>query len=173
MKNKLALLIILFLFFPFGLNQILGEEEYSQAQSAVKSGNREFAFMHFLTVLKNNPAPKYREKALFATAEYFFSVSDYIDAFSTLKEFLEDYPDSKMRTLALLYLLKISQIWGNEQSAKDIEKQIINEKRIVLLFKDVQEYKPKSPLGIDYKLIYYIDRLEFYLDGKLQTQIYY
>ena len=173
MKNKIVLLIILLALLPFGLKQVFGEEEYSRAQSAVKSGDQEFAFMHFLSVLKDNPQSKHREEALFATAEYFFLVSDYVDSFSALQEFLEDYPYSKMRTLALLYLLKISQIWRSDQSTQDIEKQIINSKRVILLFKDTQEYRLKSPLGINYKLIYYIDRLEFYLDDKLQTQIHY
>jgi hypothetical protein len=173
MKNKAFLLIILLVFSPCGLRQVFGEGEYSQAQNAVKSGNQEFAFINFRSVLKNNPKPNHREKALFATAEYFFLVSDYSDAFSSLQEFLQDYPYSKMRTFALFYLLKISQIWQEEQLAKDIEKQIINSKRVILLFKDTREYKLKSPLGINYKLIYYIDRLEFYSNGKLQTQIYY
>jgi outer membrane protein assembly factor BamD (BamD/ComL family) len=173
MKNKIVLLIFFIFFFSFGLEQVTGEEEYSRAKSAVKSGDQEFAFMHFLTVLKENPNSKHREEALFATAEYFFLISDYSDAFSELKEFIEDYPNSKIRTFALLYLLKISQIWREDQLARDIEKQIINSKRVVLLFKNTQEYKFKSPLGINYKLIYYIDRLEFYWDGKLQTQIYY
>lgn len=172
MKNKAVLLIIL-LIFPFGLRQVSGEEEYSRAQNAVKSGDKEFAFMHFLSVLKNNPGSKHRQEALFATAEYFFHVCDYGDAFSALEEFLEDYPYSKMRPFALLYLLKIAQIWQEGQLARDIEMRIINSKRIILLFKDAQEYKFKSPLGINYKLIYYIDRLEFYLDDKLQTQIHY
>jgi outer membrane protein assembly factor BamD (BamD/ComL family) len=173
MKNKVILLIILLVFFPCGLKQVSGEEEYSQAQNAVKSGDREFAFLHFLSVIKNDPKSIHREKALFATAEYLFLVCDYGDTFNRLQEFLEDYPYSKMRTFALLYLLKISQIWQEEQLAKDIEKQIINSKMIILLFKNNQEYKLKSPLGLNYKIIYYIDRLEFYLNGLLQTQIYY
>jgi outer membrane protein assembly factor BamD (BamD/ComL family) len=173
MKNKAALPIILLLLFSSGLRQASAEEEYSQAQNAVKSGDKEFAFMHFLSVLKNNPESKHRQEALFATAEYFLLVSDYGDAFNALEEFLEEYPYSEMRTFTLLYLLKIARIWQDAQLAKDIQKQIIDAKRIILLFKNTQEYTLKSPLGINYKLIYYIDRLEFYLDGKLQTQIYY
>jgi len=173
MKNKIVLPILLLLLFFSGLKQVSAEEEYSQAQDAVKSGDQEFAFMHFLSLLKDSPGSKHRQEALFATAEYCFLAGDYGDAFSALQEFLEEYPYSKMRPFALLYFLKIAQIWQEDQLAKDIQKEIINSKRIILLFKDAQEYKFKSPLGINYRLKYYIDRLEFYLDGKLQTQIYY
>ncbi len=174
MKNKIILLIILCsLFFP-NLKQARGnEEEYFQAKDAVKSGYNDFAFMYFQSVLKDNPQSKYREEALFATAEYYFTTSNYIDAFSTLESFLQDYPDSKMRPFALFYLLKISQIWGNDNLAKDIEKQILNLKRVVLVFKETTGCNFKSPLGINYKAIYYIDKIEFYLDGKPQIQISY
>jgi Outer membrane lipoprotein len=173
MKNNVIFLIILLTLFPLGLKQVSGEEEYLQAKNSVKSGDQEFAFMHFISLLKNNPESEHRQEALFATAEYFFRVGDYVDAFSASKEFLEEYPYSKMRIFTLLYLFKISQIWNKDQLAKDIEKQIIDSRRIILLFKDVQEDKYTSPLGINYTLRYYIDRLEFYSDGKLQTQIYY
>jgi len=173
MKTRIVLLIVPLLLFAPGLKQASAEEEYSQAQNALKAGDKEFAFMHFLSVLKDNPGSRHRQEALFATGEYYFLTSDYGDAFSALKEFLQEYPYSKMRPFALLDLFKIAQTWQNGQLAQDIQEQIISSKRIILLFKDTQEYKFKSPLGMNYKLKYYIDRLEFYLDGKLQTQIYY
>ena len=173
MKNKVVFLIIFLILFPLAFRQVFSEEEYFQAKNFVKSGNREFAFMHFNAILKDSLQSEHRQEALFATAEYFFQASDFVDSFSTLKEFLEEYPSSKMRIFALLYLLKISQIWDKDQLAKDFEKQIINSKRIVLLFKNTQEYKCTSPLGLNYTLRYYIDRLEFYSDGKLQTKVYY
>lgn len=88
-------------------------------------------------------------------------------------EFIEEYPLSKMRTSALFYMLKIAQTWGKEDLAKAIEKQIINLKRTVFLFQETKEYNFKSPLNINHKLIYHIDKLEFYSDGNLQAQIFY
>lgn len=174
MKNKIPWLIIFLSLSLLGLKQASGkEEDYLLGQDAVKSGDRDFAFVYFLSEIRNNPQSEKLQEALFATAEYLFLVHDYNDAFSALMEFIGDYPLSKMRSSALFYMLKITQSWGKEDLAKTIEKQIINLKRTVLLFKETEEYKFKSPLGLDHKLIYYIDKLEFYSDGKLQSQIFY
>jgi len=174
MRNKVILLTILCsLFFP-GLKQACGnEEEYLQAKDAVKAGYNDFAFMYFKSILEDNPQSKYREEALFATAEYYFSTSDYINAFNDLENFLDDYPNSRMRPFALFYLLKISQIWKKDNLTKAIENHIKNLKRVVLVFKENEESGFKSPLGIDHKIVYYIDGLEFYLNGKLQAKILY
>lgn len=174
MNNKIPWLIIFLSFSLFGLRQAHGRtEEYLQAQESVKSGNKEFAFIYFLSELRNNPQSKKRPEALFATAEYLFLIHDYNDAFNVLVEFIGDYPLSEMRTCALFYMLKIAQTWGKEDLAKAIEKQIINLKRTVFLFQETKEYNFKSPLNINHKLIYHIDKLEFYSDGNLQAQIFY
>lgn len=174
MKNKIILSIILCSLFFSGLKQACGnEEDYFQAKDALKSGYKDFAFIYFKSVLKDNPQSRYREEALFATAEYYFITCNYIDAFSTLENFLQDYPDSRMRPFALFYLLKISQVWEKDNLAKTIENQIKNLKRVVLVFKENEESNFKSPLGIDHKIVYYIDRLEFYSNGKPQAQISY
>jgi len=174
MKNKIPWLIIFLSFSLLGLRQAHGRtEEYFQAQEAVKSGNKEFSFIYFLSELRNNPQSEKRQEALFATAEYLFFIHAYNDAFNVLVEFVEDYPLSEMRTSALFYMLKIAQTWGKEDLAKAIKKQIINQKRTVFIFQETKEYNFKSPLDIDHKLIYYIDKLEFYSDGNLQAQIFY
>jgi len=174
MKSRLMLLIILSSFFLLTLKEAYADEEdYFQAKDAVKSGYNDFAFMYFKSILENNRQSKYRQEALFATAEYYFLTSNYIDASSALENFLQDYPDSRMRPFALFYLLKISQVWEKDNLTKTIENQIKNLKRVVLVFKESEEFNFKSPLGIDHKIIYYIDRLEFYLNDKPQAQILY
>lgn len=174
MKKSIILLIMVFSFLLPGLKQACGnEKDYRLAKNAVNSGNREFAFMHFSSVLKNDSNPLHLREALFATGEYYFLNSNYTDAFGALKEFVKNYPDSEMQPIAFFYLLKISQYWKNDHLAESIEKQIIGLNRVVLLFKETREYNFKSPMGMDYKLIYYIDRIEFYSNGKLQAQIFY
>jgi len=174
MKNKIILLSAILSFLLLGLAQAFGsQEEYFLARDFVKSGDQEFALMNFLAIAQENPNSKYRQQALFAVAEYYFLASDYNDSFEALREFIRDYPDSEMMPYALIYLWKISQGWGKDNLAKNIENQIKNLKRVVLLFKETREGNFKSPLGLNHKIIYYIDRLEFYLDGKLQAQFYY
>lgn len=174
MKNKFILLILAFSFLASGLPKgWADEDEYLRAKSFVKSGDKDFAFIKFLTIVNEKPNSRYRQQALFAVAEYYFTASDYIDAFEALRKFIQNYPDSQMRPFALVYLLKISQAWQKDSLAKNIESQIKNLKKVVLVFKDTKEEKFISPLGINHKIVYYIDRIQFYLDGKLQAQFYY
>lgn len=173
MKNKTILLLIFSFPAIFSLKQAFGaEEEYLLAQRCVRLQEKDCAFMNYASLLRDNPQSKYRQEALFATAEYYFLVHDYSDAITALTRFLEVYPASELKPFALIYLLKISQNYGQDRLAKDIEKQIINLRRVILSFKEAQEYGIKSPLGLNYKLIYYIDRVEFYSNGKLQAQIF-
>lgn len=174
MKNKVVLIIALISFSILGSKQASGAgDSYNLAEDAVRSGYKDFAFVYFLSELRENPASDKRPEALFACAEYYFLVKDYNDAFSALKEFIIDYPDSQLQAFALLYLFRISEAQGQNDLAKNIEQQIKNLKRVILLFKTTKEYKFKSPLGINHKLIYYIDKLEFYSDDQLQARFYY
>lgn len=175
MKNKLIFAVILISCLApcFKSASATEYEDYMMVKEAVKSHDKEFAFMYYQSILENYPQSKHREDALFASAEYYFNLSAYRDAATSFNEFLSLYPDSKLKPFALFYLLKIAQSWKEEDLAKDIQNQIINLERIVLLFKEAKEYKLKSPLGEDYRLARYIDKLEFYSDGKLLAQISY
>ena len=157
-------------------NPGIAQEEgqlYSLAVSAVKSGDLNTAFMHFHSFLENYPESKYREKALFAIGEYYFLIADYSDAVSAFVSFISDYPDSKARQFALGYLLKIAQIRGDESTVKSLEEKIVTLRQLTLLFSDFKEYKYRSPLLKEHRVIYYIDKVEFYVDKELFAKISY
>jgi len=174
LRNKFVLLLgVLFLLFTVLGKAGAQRQDYQLAKDAVKNGDKEFALMHFSSVLKNDPDQNHRQEALFGMAEYYYLARDFPDSFGSLNEFLENYPDSKLRPVALFLLLEISENFNNDSLSKNIEKQIMDLKRIFLVFKEAQEYSFKSPLGLDYKLIYYIDKIEFFIDGQLKKQILY
>ncbi|MFA5199291.1 MAG: outer membrane protein assembly factor BamD [Candidatus Omnitrophota bacterium] len=173
-RNRLVLLISVLFFLFMGLGKAGAQrQDYQLAKDAAKSGDKEFALMHFSSVLKNDPDPNHRQEALFAVAEYYYLAGDFPDSLGSLSEFLENYPDSKLRPVALFLLLEISENFNNDSLSKSVEKQIMDLKRIFLVFKEAQEYSFKSPLGLDYKLIYYIDKIEFFINGQLKKQIIY
>jgi hypothetical protein len=58
-------------------------------------------------------------------------------------------------------------------AAENFRKEILNWERVIFIFKKSKEHKLRSPMGIKYKLIHYVDRLEFYIDGKLREKILY
>lgn len=172
-KNAFIFITFISLFLFLGSCSSFSQEEYANALQSAKAGDKEFAFMNFLYVARNDPSSTHREKGIFAIGEYYYLSSNYIDAFNTFKQFLNDYPDSKMRPFALFYILKLAGITGDDALAKEITKQIINQERVILLFKKSKTYTFRSPLGIQYRLVHYIDRLECYIDGKLHAQIFY
>ena len=168
MKFLITCLILCF----FSFAQALAEPvEYSDAKLSIKNGDTDAAFMNYLLLSRQKEKSTYHQDALFATAEYYFSIHDFNDAFDTFRNFLEAYPGSSLKPIALFYLLNISRYWHLEKLIKEIEKEILNLKRIVLVFKENQEYKIKSPMGRFYAVKYYIDRVEFHINGKLQEQI--
>jgi hypothetical protein len=174
MKYKIILAIsLLILLFPCLSLALEENEEYALAQEAVKSGDKGFAFIHFLSLAEGGVKTKHREEALFATAEYYFLIADYRDSFLALNKLLQDYPDLKIKPFALFYILRIAKISGNDILARQTQQEIINLHRLILLFKNTKEYKFKSPLGADYKIVQYINKIEFYLDGELQEQFSY
>lgn len=174
MKFKVLFVSLLLVLISWNLGNAQEERElYSAAISAVKSKDLNTAFMHFRSLLVNYPESKYRENSLFATGEYYFLIGDYSDAGKAFISFIDDYPDSKGRQFALAYLLKIAQIREEESLVKSLEEKIVTLRQLTLLFSDFKEYKYRSPLRKNYRVIYYIDKVEFYVDKELFAKISY
>ncbi|MFA5430545.1 MAG: hypothetical protein WC329_05260 [Candidatus Omnitrophota bacterium] len=173
-KTAYPLLFVLAALFTFKAGAASAmNEEYSQAVAEAKAGDRIFAFMHFREVAARESGSRYREKALFAIGEYYFSVRARGGAFKAFSELLSRYPESKMKPFALFYLYKMARDSEESGAAENFRKEILNWERVILIFKKSKEHKLKSPMGIKYKLIHYVDRLEFYIDGKLREKILY
>jgi len=146
---------------------------YATAVKAAQSGDLDSAFMTFLSLLKNYPESQYREDALFAIGEYYFQIGDFKDAAGTFIKFINEYPDSKAKPFVLVYLLKIAERDKLESLVKSLEKEIVTSRQLVLLFRDFKEYKYTSPLFKKHKVIHYIDKVEFYVEGQIFAKIFY
>ena len=174
MKPKTLFTILLFVLLACDIGYAQEDAQiYSEAVKAARAGEINFAFMYFRGILTSYPESKYREDALFANAEYYFSIADYYDAIQSFIKFLNDYPDSKGKPFALAYLLKIAQIQGRDSLAQDLENNLVNLQRLSLMFRNSKEYKYRSPLYRNLNLIYYIDKIEFYVDKELVAKISY
>ena len=169
-KRFFIVILLIFLFvqkgYPYGDRDL-----YYQAIQTAQSGNTHFAFMYFRRLLREFPESRFFEDSLFTTGEYYFLIDDYFDAKKTFEKFINDYPESRARLFALTYLLKIAEDQQRQSLRQDLEKQILKLKQIVLLFKDFEEYEYTSPLSKKYKAIYFIDRIEIYIDDDLFTKI--
>ena len=174
MKPKIlcAALLLVLSFFNIAHAQE-GGQIYSMAVREARSGNIDAAFMYFRSLLTNYPDSKYTENALFATGEYYFLIADYADAIPAFTRYLNDYPDSAGITFTLMYLLKIAEKRGQELLAKNLEKKIVTFRQMSFLFRESKEYKYQSALYRKHRVVYYIDKVEFYIDGELFAKISY
>ncbi len=174
MNVRIASAAVLLFFFTFAAAHAQSEERlHALAAEAAGSGQIDAAFMHFRSLLTEYPHSKYEERALFAMGEYYFRAADYRDAAQMLTSLLEGYPDSEGRLFALAYLLKIAERAGEEALAQKLKNEIVTLRQHSFLFRNFKEYKYLSPLSRKYRALYYIDKIEFYVDGELFAQISY
>jgi len=146
---------------------------YSKALKFAKSGQEYFAFMQYNNLLRNYPESKYRERALFATGEYYYRESDLKQAETMFKTLLSEHPDSKEHLYTLAYLLSIADKNNDRPFVEDLEKQIINLQQVSFIFRESKEIAYRSPLYQNYKAVIHIDKIEFFVEGKLFAKVSY
>ena len=146
---------------------------YAAGLRAAKKKDLAYAFMSFRSLLENFPHSRRTQEALFATAEYYFMIGAYSDARPALIRLITDYPESKARPFALLYLSKIARFQGEEALAESLQQEIITSQQLVLLFRDFKKFQYLSPLHRKHKAVHFIDRIEFYIDDELFAQLSY
>jgi len=146
---------------------------YQYAQQEVKEGDLDFAFLHYNAILKYSTFSKYYKEALFATGEYYFLNNNYTKAQEAFSAYIEHYPKDDGLLFAIVYLLKMEQSFFESSYAVDLKKQVITYKQLSLLFSEFKEFSYESPLALTYKALYFIDKAEIYIDGKLFEKVYF
>ena len=81
---------------------------YLMGKQAARKANYDFAFMHYNSIVRDYKNSKYYESSFFARGEYFVQIKDYNAAKNILTKYLKEFPDSEIKTYALLYLYKIA-----------------------------------------------------------------
>lgn len=172
--NQVSLIIILCgaLFINTGFAQE-SRKIYDLAVNAARSGDKDAAFMYLTTLVSSYPDSAYAENALLGLTEYYFSINSYHDAAREVMKLIDKYPESQASPFALCYLLKISRLSQQEELTKKLEKEITTSKHFSFVFRDHKEYLYTSALGRKYRVVYYIDKVEFYIDGELFEKISY
>lgn len=150
--------------FSFGAARI-----YSKAAQFARAGQGHFAFMQYKELLRVYPLSQYRGQALFATGEYYYHIASLQEAEAAFRLFLEENPNSEERLYALAYLLSIAV--KNASPAEELERSIINLQQVSLVFRETKEITYRSPLYQDYKTVIHINKIEFYVEGKLFAKV--
>ena len=111
---------------------------------------------------------------LFCSLRYIFPVytiqktKTYIPLF---QQFVDNFPEAKGKLFALAYLYKLSKESERDNLVKKVRKEIITFKQQSFLFRVFKNYQYRSPLYLSHKAVYYIDRVEFYIDDQLFAEI--
>ena len=146
---------------------------YYKGVHAARFGDKDFAFMYFKNLLREFPESELAESALFAVGEYCFSILNHHDAVKYFSSFINSYPESKAKLFALAYLREIAKLENNPELAEKISKEIVTSKQLRLLFSEFKEYTYWSAFYEQYKAVFFIDKVEIYIDEELFTEISY
>jgi tetratricopeptide (TPR) repeat protein len=132
-----------------------------------------FEYLDYRDLLKDNSNSKYRNAALFASGEYYFMIADYEDARKYFTSYIETNPRPNSKLFALMYLWKISKMKNEDAATQELEKQIMTFEKQSFVFRDFKERTFESPLDRDYKAVFSIDKVAFYVEGGLFEEISY
>ena len=146
---------------------------YQEGVRAAKAGDIDFAFMDFHELLRHSASSKYYPQALFSVGEYYYWHGNRRDAEMIFTDFIEKFPDSEAFPFAMVYLLQFWKDSPDEEFAYELKKKIIKFKQLSLLFSEFKEYSFTSSMNYNYRAVYFIDRVEFYINDELFERIYF
>ncbi|MDP2654315.1 MAG: hypothetical protein Q8Q08_09815 [Candidatus Omnitrophota bacterium] len=158
-----------------GSSAVAGEDTvlHARAQKEAKEGQSDYAYLHYQAILRDYPRSRFSEPALFAVGEYYFFLPSTRSAKEAFSRFVGTYPDSEARLFALAYLLKIAYGKNDAAEIKALSNAIVNLKQVSLVFRDFKEFSYRSPMDLEHKAVFRIDRIEFFIGGKIFVELTY
>ncbi|MCP4653741.1 MAG: outer membrane protein assembly factor BamD [Candidatus Omnitrophica bacterium] len=174
-SKKLYILLACLIFCVFFSNSYAAGDAalYKRGEKSLRNGDINVAFSDFRLLLVSFPDSRFYKGALFAVGEYYFFTANYFDAENAFSEFVDKFDEAEEKLFALAYLLEIHRKRKNENIVTELEKEIITYTQVSLLFREFKECEFASPLLRKHKAIYFIDKVEFYVDGELLTTVFY
>ncbi|MDP8259916.1 MAG: outer membrane protein assembly factor BamD [Candidatus Gygaella obscura] len=173
MKKIIVLCIILIAL--LGIQVCFAEQStylYKQARKSVKHADYEFALIYYSKIVSDFPQSRFYKNSLFAIGEYYFEINDYLDSRNSFIDFIDSFPDSSETLFVYMYLLKIAQLRNDQEEMELLKKHIVCFRQISLLFRDYKVFRLRSDFK-EYKALYYIDKVEFFVDDKIFQEINY
>ena len=145
--------------------------QWNQAIEFAKQGEYDFAFMNFHTILEAYPDSRYFPLCQFAQAEYYFLQNNLEMASDEFKKFYVKFPRRQEALAALAYLYKIAQIQQNHQEMKEYRNKVAAFRQLTFIFNDKKLFKFRSGNLREHKLVYYINKVDLYVNGKLFAEV--
>lgn len=173
MKFQCVLFLLLFSLIVFLPSARAGEDVKFRkaAQSYVRKGNRELAYMQYRQILHQFPKSCFFSEAVWSEAEYLFLFGDVPGSKQAFENFLKNNPTGDASLFALAYLWKIAKEQRDSRAEAEIVQQIIKLQPVRLVFRNSQVRDYTSPLGRPHKAVLQIDKISFYVQGTLFAEI--
>ena len=175
-KFSLLIVAVMSVISILGLGEAYAQSDavlYKIAKKAAATGDNDYAFMCFRSIINSSSRSKFYKEALFSTGEYYYSMGDYRNADRSFSSFLDTYPKDEAFPFAIAYMLRIDEQMQISKTTEGLRKKLITFKQLSLLFSEFKELTYKSPLNLHYKAIYFIDRIEMYINEDLFEKIYF
>jgi hypothetical protein len=145
--------------------------EWKEAIGLAKQGDNDFAFMDFQTLLDDCPHSTYCLPAEFAQGEYYFLQSNWQMASDEFENFYTQFPRNQEALIALAYLFQIAKIQKNQDEMNKYRSEAASFRQLTFIFNDKKSFRFLSGFQRRHKLVYYINKVELYVNGRLFTEI--
>ena len=145
--------------------------KWKEAIGSVQQGEYDFAFIDFRTILEDYPGSRYGLASEFAQGEYYFLQNNLQMASDEFKRFYAKYPRHEEAMMALAYLFQIAKIQKSPDKMKEYRNKIASFRQLTFIFNDKKFFMFLSGFQRKHKLVYYINKVELYVNGRLFTEI--
>jgi hypothetical protein len=145
--------------------------EWKEAIGFAKQGENDFAFMDFQTVLDDCPRSSHCLAAQFAQGEYYFLQNNLPMASNEFASFYAQNPRHQEALVALAYLYKIAKIQRQLDAMEKYRHEAATFRQLTFIFNDKKLFKFLSGFQRSHELVYYINKVELYVNGQLFTEI--
>jgi len=145
--------------------------EWKDAIQSAKQGEYDFALLDFTSIRDYYPHSRYAKAADFAQGEYYFLQNDLSMASNEFKNFYTKYPQHEESLIALAYLFEIARLEQHANDIKKYRKMAASFRQLTFIFNDKKSFKFLSGFQRKHELVYHINKVDLYVNGKLFTEV--
>ena len=145
--------------------------EWKDAIQSAKQGEYDFALLDFTSIRDYYPQSRYAKAADFAQGEYYFLQNDLSMASNEFKNFYTKYPQHEESLIALAYLFEIARLEQHANDIKKYRKMAASFRQLTFIFNDKKSFKFLSGFQRKHELVYHINKVDLYVNGKLFTEV--
>lgn len=145
-------------------------QRMTEAKRYLAAGEVDFAFMEFRALLEEDPEGPVARDATFAIGEYHFRQHNDREAKEAFQKFIEVSEEGIPQLIARVYLLQYAHALEDPSLAQELERRLkeqLSSKKLFLAFEENRVHQWTSPLGNQFELREFVDRMEITQNGVL------